>query len=107
MFATGFQLQVKKVCLEKQHMLSELICSIILFLNYYIIFTETAMAQEVTQLGLSNVIIWHNSLGYAPNYLQWTWFKQTAQFEKMCKGFQVHKIIFPTKMFRNDLVMIS
>lgn len=70
MFATGFQLQVNKVCLEKQHMLSELICSISLFLNYYIIFTETAMAQEVTQLGLSNVIIWHNSLGYAPNYLQ-------------------------------------
>lgn len=57
MFATGFQLQVNKVCLEKQHMLSELICSIILFLNYYITFTETATAQEATQLGLSNVII--------------------------------------------------
>lgn len=57
MFATGFQLQVNNVCLEKQHMLSELICSISLFLSYYIIFTETAMAQEVTQLGLSNVII--------------------------------------------------
>lgn len=57
MFAIGFQLQINKVCLEKQHMLSVLICSIILFLNYYIIFTETAMAQEVTELGLSNVII--------------------------------------------------
>lgn len=106
MFATGFQLQVNKVCLEKQHMLSELVCSIILFLNYYIIFTEAAMAWKVTQLGLSNVIIWHNSLGYAPNYLQWTWFRQTARFEEVSKEFQVHKIIFPTKMFRNDLVMM-
>lgn len=88
MFAIGFQLQINKVCLEKQHMLSVLICSIILFLNYYIIFTETAMAQEVTELGLSNVIIWHNSLGYTPNYLQWTWFRQTARFQKACKEFK-------------------
>lgn len=44
MFAIGFELQVNKVCLEKQHMSSELVCSISLFLNYYIIFTETATA---------------------------------------------------------------